>query len=76
MARTYHGECNFCLRYTFLRPVLFFPGMWFIVSADLCLSCRVGWRDEPYGTLVSTFVHSPRRSDRDDVLTAPREDCW
>lgn len=75
MKRKYHGECNFCLTNAFLRPVLFFPGMWAVCCADLCLSCRINWRDEPYGTLLSTIVHHKRRKLREDVLTAPREGC-
>lgn len=76
MARKYHGECGGCRAYAFLRPVLFFPGMWVIISIDLCLSCRVNWRDDHrYSVLVSTFAHSPRRETRENVLTAPREGC-
>lgn len=75
MRRKYHGECTGCLEDAFLRPVLFFPGMWVICRINLCLSCRINWRDCQYGTLVTTLAHSSRRSTRESVMTAPREGC-
>lgn len=50
-----HGECCQCLSYGLLKRVAIYPGVLEIVHIELCLSCRVGWRDDQYASLVESF---------------------
>lgn len=64
----HHGECLGCLTDAFLRPVLVFPGFAgpdCAVAMPLCLWCRVGWRDDKWAALVTSFLHDPRRNVRE-----------
>lgn len=61
-------ECDGCLTPAFLRPVDVFPGFAgpdCLVTLHLCLSCRLGVRDDRWISLVSTFLHHPNREMRE-----------
>lgn len=55
-------ECTFCLRERFTRPVRIYPGYGEVVTLDLCLNCRLNWRDSEWACLETTVEHAPRRS--------------
>ena len=49
------GECSMCLSCGLLKRVAIYPGVLEAVNVDMCLSCRVGWRDDQYASLVESF---------------------
>ena len=64
----YHGECSYCGKTAFLRPVATFPGFAgpdCLVVVDLCLGCRLRPEDPRYCTRVEEFLHSPRAAARE-----------
>jgi hypothetical protein len=53
-----HGECLECLDIALLRRVQIWPGVYSETETyhiDLCLSCRVNWRDDQYCSLAESF---------------------
>jgi hypothetical protein len=67
------GDCTQCDRRAFLRPVIIFSGMAgpdCAVTVDLCLWCRVGWRDSRWCDLVETWFHHRNREARETAQWA------
>lgn len=44
-----------CLTFGLLKRVAIYPGVLEPHNIDLCLGCRVGWRDDENASLVESF---------------------
>lgn len=49
------GECHGCLTDGLLKRVAIYPGVLEVCHVDLCLQCRVNWRDDGHCSLVESF---------------------
>lgn len=62
--------CLECGERRFTRPVRFFPMTCDYVTADMCLWCRVGWRDSEWAELYTTLQHHRLPQAREAARTA------
>ena len=50
-----YGECSGCLDVGLLKRTAIYPGVLEVHHINLCLDCRVGWRDDQYASFVESF---------------------